>query len=415
MTVVVAQLGARMHYAVPSILTRSGRLDLLYTDLVATQRFFRMLRALPAGLQTIGLKRMLGRSPSEIPADRITAFSLFGLRYLQRRKAARTPAELLRVHLWAGETFCKLAVKRGLRDAGTLFAYNSAGLELLFHARSRGLHAVVEQTICPRAVEIELLREEVDAFPAWANGLATAADARPFIEREFAEWREADLILCGSAFVRDGIAQCGGPVERTRVVPYGIDVARFLIPNRQARGGPLRVLTVGSVGLRKGSPYVLAAARRMKGRALFRMAGNVRLPQTPRLELAQSVQLLGAVPGNDLLEHLAWADVFLLPSICEGSATAVYEAMAAGLPVVCTPNTGSVARHGIEGYVVPIRDVDALVDALEKLAADGGLRAILAVNARRRAEEFDLSAYRRHLLSHLIDPSGPQRRSCSTR
>lgn len=401
MTVVVAQLGARMHYAVPRLLADSGQLHRLYTDTVGSSRWLQMLSSLPTALQPGALRRLLGRIPGGIPPERITAFSLFGLQYFQRRKAARNPAERAAAHVWGGKTFCRLIIEHGLGDADTVFTYNCAGLELLEHARRRGLRTIVEQTICPRIMEVELLREEADAFPAWAETAATMADAQGFIDREFGEWRVADLILCGSDFVRDGIAKCGGPVERSWVVPYGIDVAKFSMPPRRSHDGPLRVLTVGSVGLRKGSPYVLAAARRMRGRAQFRMVGNARLPEPVRRELADAVELLGVVPRTEILQHFAWADVFLLPSICEGSATAVYEAMAAGLPVVCTPNTGSVVRHGLDGYIVPIRDIDAVVAALEHLADDPELRATLAANARRRSAAFDLAGYRDRLLERL--------------
>jgi glycosyltransferase involved in cell wall biosynthesis len=403
MTVVVAQLGARMHYAVPNILASSGQLDRLYTDLVASPHILRMLRPLPRALTPESARRLLGRAPYSVPSSRITAFPLFGMRYFQRRKAAKSPADLLRVHLWAGETFCQLAIKCGLGDARTLFVYNSAGLELLHHARSNGLRTVIEQTIGPRAVEVKLLSQEADAFPTWTNATVADADARPFAEREFAEWCEADLILCGSEFVREGIGRSGGPVERCEVVPYGIDVAKYTVSARSARTGPLRVLTVGSVGLRKGSPYVLAAARRMKGKALFRMVGNIRLPEAPRRELAETVELVGSVPRGDILKHFSWADVFLLPSICEGSATAVYEAMATGLPIVCTPNTGSIVRHEVDGFIVPLRDVDAIVRALDALANDRDMREVLGRNARSRVEGYDLAGYRRRLLSHLIN------------
>ena len=62
------------------------------------------------------------------------------------------------------------------------------------------------------------------------------------------------------------------------------------------------------------------------------------------------------------------ADIFVLPSIEEGSALVTYEAMACGLPVVTTPNAGSVVRDGVEGFIVSIRDPDALAERIESVA-----------------------------------------------
>jgi len=99
--------------------------------------------------------------------------------------------------------------------------------------------------------------------------------------------------------------------------------------------------------------------------------------------------------------HFAWADVFLLPSLCEGSATVVYEALAASLPVICTQNTGSVVRNGVEGEIVPIRDSEMIADALAGLARDPERRRDMAEQAARRAKSFDLAAYGRRLMDAL--------------
>jgi glycosyltransferase involved in cell wall biosynthesis len=173
------------------------------------------------------------------------------------------------------------------------------------------------------------------------------------------------------------------------------------MPPRQSHDGPLRVLTVGGVGLRKGSPYVLAAARALAGLATFRMVGAIEaLPQAVA-KLSEAVELTGPIPRSDMRAHFAWADVFLLPSLCEGSATVVYEALAASLPVICTQNTGSVVRNGVEGEIVPIRDSEMIADALAGLARDPERRRDMAEQAARRAKSFDLAAYGRRLMDAL--------------
>ena len=103
-----------------------------------------------------------------------------------------------------------------------------------------------------------------------------------------------------------------------------------------------------------------------------------------------------------MLAHFQWADVFLLPSLCEGSATVAYEALACGLPVIATPNTGTVVRDGVEGFIVPARDVDGIVQCLEKLVNDRNLLREMSRNARRRSTEFNFSVYRKNLLAALL-------------
>src|SRR6266481_9788976 len=134
-----------------------------------------------------------------------------------------------------------------------------------------------------------LLRMEQQRFPDWQEPVENGLDDEKFCDREEAEWRLADVILCGSSFVRDGIADCGGPVGRCVILPYGID-GRFHLPPRPAHGGPLRILTVGTVGLRKGSPYVLAAARALKRQAIFRMVGAIDILPRAAAFLSEAVE-----------------------------------------------------------------------------------------------------------------------------
>jgi glycosyltransferase involved in cell wall biosynthesis len=101
------------------------------------------------------------------------------------------------------------------------------------------------------------------------------------------------------------------------------------------------------------------------------------------------------------MEHYTWADVFLLPTVCEGSATVCYEALAAGLPVVTTPNAGSTVRDGVDGFVVPIRDSETLVERLARLAEDPELLAGMSANALARASEFGLANYGERLMRVL--------------
>jgi hypothetical protein len=402
---IVAQLGARMHYAVPCILHAAGMLEHFYTDFSTETGWTQMLNWIPAALQPAAVRRLLGRSPKGVPRTKVTAFNALGLEYARRLRRSECTSDCTEAFLWAGRAFCNLVLARGLGNANGVYTFNSAGLELLQRARMEGLRAVMEQTIAPKRVELQLLRDEASRFPGWEASTENAG-ASAYCDREEEEWKSADLILCGSEFVRDGIAQCGGPVEKSVVVPYGVDVTKTKTESGKEKAerstfSPLRVLTVGSVGLRKGSPYVLEAARQLKGKAQFRMVGSIGVEYGAEVKLREHLELIGPVPRSELARHFDWADVFLLPSLCEGSATVTYEALAYGLPVICTANTGSVVRDGVEGFVIPIRDAAAIVDKLRKLLDDSELLGRMSANGAIRAKEFTVAKYGGHLTGAL--------------
>jgi glycosyltransferase involved in cell wall biosynthesis len=289
-----------------------------------------------------------------------------------------------------------------------VYAFHSAALEILQNARSAGVLAVMEQTNAPIRIVRGLLRDECKRYPSWiSNGTGNDRHELEYSQRESEEWRYADIILCGSDFVRKGIIECNGPAEKCLIVPYGVD-SRFEVARRTdlPKSVKLRVLTVGAVGLRKGTPYVLQAAKRCQKQATFRIVGSVNVSSGAAEQLKEHVHVLGRVPRSEIQRQYAWADVFLLPSLCEGSATVVYEALAAGLPVICTPNTGSIVRDGTDGFIVPIRDPEAIARCIVRLAGDESLRRAMSKNARLRYEqEGSLDAYARRLLTAISEDS----------
>ena len=208
--------------------------------------------------------------------------------------------------------------------------------------------------------------------------------------------------MAGSDFVAEGLRTLGVPAERIRVVPYGIDPGRFSGAERRVHAGPLRVLFAGQVGLRKGVPDLLEALGRLgKKRVDARLAGMIRIAPEKLDGFRDVAHCLGPVPRTRMAELFRWADIFILPSIVEGSATVTYEALASGLPVITTPNAGSVVRDGKEGFVVPIRDPGAVADRILRLAEDRDMLVRMGTAASARAQDFTLERYGERVLKAL--------------
>lgn len=406
MTVTVAQLGARMHYAVPRILHGAGQLERLYTDICATQGWPLWLRVLPRHLRRGAVAGLLGRIPEGIPRDKIVTFPAFGLRYALRLRSAARPADRNLGYLWAGARFDRLVIGRGFGRASLVYGFNTASEILFEHAKKIGMRRILEQTIAPRVVEAKLLEEAVDVAQPWREAIRDASFGE-FTSRERREWELADRIVCPSQFVRDRIVECGADPGKCVVIPYGVDAGLFIPdPGRTAEVDAKRervVLFVGNLGLRKGLPYLLRAMDRLKALPLrCRIVGPSKLDMHfIRSQCPGNVELVGPVPRSGMAAEYAKADVFCLPSLCEGSATATYEALAAGLPVVTTPNSGSIVRDGIEGIVVPAGEVESLAAALERLCTDDALRGGMARAARERSRFGSLKAYGERLLPTL--------------
>jgi glycosyltransferase involved in cell wall biosynthesis len=401
-SVLVIQMGARMRYAVPRILHSAGRLAHFHTDLAGDRGWPVLLRAIPERARPRALSRLLQRRIEGIPRHLVSAHSLLGLKIAYQERTAPGPDELAEAYIQSGHKLCRLALRRGFEGARVVGAIGTSSEPLLQAARREGKATFTEQIITPPSVEREIMEHEQADFPDWETGASPMGSSHRFEEVCRREWALTDLLVCGSEFVRQGIKQAGGPFDRCVVVPYGVTLPGHPAPRAERVSvRSLQVLTIGAVGLRKGAPYVLQAAEAMRGRAEFRWLGRVALSEFARKQMAPHVVLEGQTSRDETMRKLAAADVFLLPSVCEGSATVCYEALALGIPVITTPNAGAVVRDGKDGFIVPIRDVKTIVDRLDLLARNPGLRSQLGASARARAAEFTIERYGQRLIAAL--------------
>jgi len=183
--------------------------------------------------------------------------------------------------------------------------------------------------------------------------------------------------------------------DKVAVIPYGARAENFM-PADPPRDEPgLRLLFVGHFGMRKGAWYLLEAMARLKHlRGLnLTIIGKQTVAARYLAPVASMVQTLAHTPREQMPAIYHGADALVLPSLFEGSAGATYEALASGLPVITTPNAGSVVRDGVDGFIVPMRDVGALAERIERLYGDADLRGAMSQAARSRALEFSWERY----------------------
>ncbi len=162
----------------------------------------------------------------------------------------------------------------------------------------------------------------------------------------------------------------------------------------KTHGASCTFLFAGGIIQRKGIKYLLEAwrlARRPGWR--LQLLGALPADTRPLIPYRNEVEWLGRMSHASVAERMASADVFVFPSLFEGSATVTYEAMACGLPCIVTAEAGSVVRHGSDGLIVPARDVPALAEAIERLGADPSLRAACSASARAQAVAHDFPRY----------------------
>jgi glycosyltransferase involved in cell wall biosynthesis len=289
--------------------------------------------------------------------------------------------------------------RAGFGEADWMHAFLAEFPPLVIAAKERGLKVVSEIYILLSADR--LVREECRQFPGWETETPDVVQMEEEFFGEHLVITRTDFALCPSPAVQDDIVtNFGFARERTRVVPYGVSDRWFEVRNEPVRG---RVLFAGAADLRKGIQYLALAAEKLKARGLryeFRVAGNVQ-EQVRAQKLCAPLHFLGRVPRDQTAAEFAAADVFVLPSLAEGSAGVTYEALASGVPVVTTPEAGSVVRDGVEGRIVPSRNPEALAGAIAEIIEDREKRDRMAHAARERARDYTWERYGERLVAAL--------------
>lgn len=409
--VVVVQSGARHDYAIPAAFAREGMLETFYTDICAGRGLGRLAEAmlpLPLPARTNAALRRLAsrRPPVEVLACTVTD-DWHALAHELLQLSVESPArqrQLLRSH--SARRGVRLA-KRGLGRATHLFNVLGEGGELASRARNEGIPVLSDVIVALSTARIHWV--EYEAFPEWGPPPPDSPEGGFPTPNLLLE--TTDVFVCPSQFVADDLVENFG-VDRkaTRVVPYGVPESWFSIMPRPERG---RILFVGTADRRKGIHYLAKASTEL-GRSSqavqVRVAGGAHDLVRTQAE-SSALTFLGRIPRSEIVKEFSTADVFVLPTLAEGSATVIYEAMAAGLPVVTTRAAGASIEDGVDGLIVPERDPLALAAAIERLVCDRALRDRIAAAARAKARtNFGWDTWAKHLVQVVKEtPPGSTR------
>ena len=294
-----------------------------------------------------------------------------------------------------------------------LMALSASGLATGRAVRQRGGRYVCDRGSTHLRWQMRLLAEEYDRA-----GIPFAPVHPSLIEREEAEYAEADAITLPSHFAARSFIDSGVDRAKINVVPYGVGLDQFR--PTVARDPGFRVLFVGQLTVRKGIGYLLKAFRQAAlpdTRLVFvgSPTGETRtlLGNDPLTD----VEFTGALSRDQVAAQMSRASVMVLPSIEEGLAMVQAQALACGCPVIATVNAGAedLFEDGREGFIVPARDSGAIARALTLLYRDSDLLHAMSEAARRRMEQ--IGGWERYgseimaLFERLLDgrPSGDER------
>ena len=285
-----------------------------------------------------------------------------------------------------------------LDNINAVYAYEDGAATTFSVAKQQGIQCLYDLPIAFYRTSQTIQREESERFPELASALKAVQEPSAKLARKDQEIQLADHIFVASSMTKRSLLDVGIASEKISVMPYGAPIDYF---NPQSKSDQIfRALFVGRVGPRKGVHYLLDAWQQLKlTGAELRLIGVNELPNHWLAKYEKSVRYLSSVPHKTLNMHYSSASVFVFPSLVEGFGLVLLEAMACGIPVITTPNTAGpdIITDGVDGFIIPIRDVDAIKEKLEWCYNNPNELAEMGKAARKKAEQLTWERYRTQL------------------
>lgn len=401
-------------------LAREGRLSGFATSFYAKKPSFasKLVGTFLPG-KSAQIQRLMNRRRHRlIPADRVISHASVDLSLtLESKFGTRIPGLKRALARSRTERFDRQLSRVVQVDRpDVLLTFSDVGSRhTLPRCRKLGIPTILSMVTGEIHEELEVLAREAERAPEFlpiylGDGQLDRGELAWLHSRRLDELALADMILVPSEHIANKLSEHGTDRSKIVVIPYAADTTRFHpLPNK-SHEDTCTFLFAGGITQRKGIKDLLEAWQFVK-RPGWRLQLLGALPKNPGplTSILEGVELLGRVGHSEVADRMASADVFVFPSLFEGSAVVTYEALACGLPSIVTPNAGSVVRDGEDGMIVPAADPATLANAMEKLGTRRELRAIMAESARQRALEFDWNRYQTSIgkvVAKLVEGSG---------
>lgn len=386
---ICCQIGAREHYAIPRALNQDGKLAALITDAwVGANSIFRVATR-------TALKE---RFHPDLAQAQVYAFnnSLINFEITQKiQKHTNWERTIARNSWFQQQTIKKLAkLATQFNTPPILFSYSYAALDLLHFAKKQGWRTILGQ-IDPGILEEKIVSEEYEKYSHYQSISESCPAA--YWQTWLEECNLADVIVVNSEWSFHLLEKAGIKSNKLKIVPLVYtppERAKSFVrsyPSSFSKIRPLNVLFLGQLILRKGIAYVFEAIKLLEGYPIvfwFVGSNQVRVPYY--FQQHSQIHWIGQVNRSDTAKYYQLADVFLFPTLSDGFGLTQLEAQAWHLPIIASRNCGNVVDDGVNGYLLPEVNGEAIANILKKcLEIPASLNTLS--QASRLSQEFSLS------------------------
>lgn len=299
----------------------------------------------------------------------------------------------------ATDSFSAKYLKKHASEISAVYCYEDGALETFKEAKSLGIKCIYELPIGYWRTHQQLNEEESRLQPEWAHTWNAIRDSESKLKRKDLELALADKIIVASSFTQKTLQDYPKPLAPVSVVPYGCPNPIEVNDHDWHKAGEkLNVLYVGGLSQRKGLSYLLSAVGQLKEQIEFSVIGNGNALELIKNQLS-TVNYLGTMPHNQVLEQMHKHDVLVFSSLFEGFGMVITEAMSQGMVVIATDHTAlpDIADES-SSILIPIRDPEAIKVALQELIDHPEKVQKLGKAAIQKAQAYQWKDYENRLV-----------------
>lgn len=305
-------------------------------------------------------------------------FSLWTLRSLSKHTNL---INTTKISLYAAQIYGWQSLKY-IKSADIFHVRSGSGFSgAIKKAKSKGMKVLVDHSIAhPAFMDMQLEKEFKKNHVIFDMGSKS-----PYWGEIINECHTADRILVNSNFVKDTFVAEGFNPALIDVVYLGVREDFWGLKQTWNTNGVIRILFTGSFGFRKGAEYLLKALQeldKLKIDYLMTVVGdNQEAKSLIHKYSVKNISFVGHIPQTELKDYLKNSDIYLFPSLCEGCASSGMEAMAVGLPVIATKESGLPITNNEDGIIIAAQNEHAIVDSILFLMNNEAMRSKLGRNA----------------------------------
>lgn len=294
--------------------------------------------------------------------------------------------------------------RKSLKEINAVYAYEDGALESFKTAKRNGLLCIYDLPIMYWETARALLTEEAERLPAWSSTLTGLNDSEAKLERKVEELELADVIVAPGSCVLNSLPDW--TEEKNKIIsPFGSPhIAKTTNFKKPIPGKKLKILFVGSMGQRKGLADLFEAIKILNNSHIeLIVLGSLLAPLEFYKKQNENFIYEPGREHKKVLELMRSCDVFCLPSLVEGRALVMQEAMSQGLPLIITSNTGGedLIIPGKTGYLVPIRSPQVIAEKIQWFWDNKEIIPLMSQHAIEHSQKYTWEKYGNHISKEL--------------